>query len=245
MLSSFEKEFSLQTMDGALLNVSEESDSIRLSPAVLGNLKALSSGSLIQVQRKQGHPYSMKPTAKLAFAANKPPSLSGTEDALKSRMIVVPFDLNLEDHGTTETTSRIDWKLKEKLQSELPGILNVVLRSLEDFLKRTPRKIYRAAASHHAMNLIMRDSDPIEEWLQDSTQLVKLSVAQWVSIDDLFLNFKDEPREEYMNEKWFAKKLRQKLGTKIEIERKQHNGRRGWFIRGVVLRSDAKRVDEF
>jgi len=241
MLASFEKEFSLQTMDGMLLNVSEESDSMRLSPAVLGNLKALSSGSLIQVQKKQGHPYSMKPTAKLAFAANKPPSLSGTEDALKSRMIVVPFDLNLEDHGATETTSRIDWKLKDKLREELPGILNVVLSALQDFLKRSPRKIYRSATSHDAMNEIMKDSDSIERFVQEELRFddktKSMTAEELFTAFDQWIGPKNDPREWRPDLSFFVKALKAKLRSKCEITTPRSKNKRTTLFSGISLQN--------
>jgi len=188
----------------------------------------------------------MQPTAKLAFAANKPPYLSGTEDALKSRMIVVPFDLKLEEHGTDGTVSTIDWQLKEKLASELPGILNRCLEALRGFVRRTPRKIHRASVSYHAMNEIMRDSDPVEAWIQDSLAIIKLDEqAPWVKLNDLYENYKADSDDEYTNAASFSRKVRQKLDRKIEIIRGVENGKKFTFIRGVVLRDDAKITTEF
>lgn len=245
MLINFEKSFSLQSMDGMLLNISEESDSQRLRPVVLGNLKGLSSGAAMQVEKKNGHPYTMRPTAKLAFAANKPPLFSGTEDALKSRMIVVPFDLKLEEHGADGTDSRIDFKLKEKLRDELPGILNRVLAALSDFVCRTPRKIYRSSVSHHAMNEIMRDSDTLEAWVQECTKNVQISDAVYSKVNELYLHFKEETEDEFYTLPTFGKNLRQKMGSKVKFARIRDGGKRVSVVHGLVLRDDVLETPDF
>lgn len=243
LLSQFEKSNYLQRMDGKLINISEESDSPKIPPEILGTLKALSSGAGVEVDQKFQVPYTMKPTAKLAFAANKPPYLSGTEDALKSRMIVVPFNLKLEEHSTEGTQSRIDWQLQEKLQKELPGILNRALEALRNFVRRTPRKIYRAKASFAAMNEIMRDSDPIEAWIQDNIEVV--SSEKGTALEELFLNFKEESQDEYTTVVHFSRKLRQKLGDKVDIQRLAKNGKKARFVRGVVFRKEAQNTPDF
>lgn len=245
LLSQFDKPNYLQRMDGKLINLSEESDSPKLAPEILGTLKALSSGAGVEVDQKFQVPYTMRATAKLAFAANKPPYLSGTEDALKSRMIVVPFDLKLEEHGEDGTSSRIDWQLKDKLKRELPGILNRCLEALRNFVRRTPRKVHRAKVSYEAMNEIMRDSDAVEAWLQDCIEFVPIQSAPWVSFNELFLHFKQESGDDFLNEKHFSRRVRQKCGTKIEADRVMNGGVRRTMIRGIVIKKDAVQIPEF
>lgn len=245
LLAQFDKPNYLQRMDGKLVNLSEESDSTKIAPEILGILKALSSAAGVEVDQKFQVPYTMRPTAKLAFAANKPPYLSGTEDALKSRLIVVPFDLKLEEHGTEGTASKIDWQLREKLKAELPGILNVCLAALRDFVRRTPRKIHCADVSYKAMNEIMRDSDVIESWLQDCVEFIPAPLAPWVSLNELFLHFKQESGDEFLNEKHFSRRVRQKCGAKIEADRVMNGGVRRTMIRGIIIKKDAAQIPEF
>lgn len=246
LLNQFEKSNYLQRMDGKLCNISEESDSPKVSPEILGILKALSSGASVEVDQKYAIPYSMRATAKLAFAANKPPYLSGTEDALKSRMIVVPFDLKLEDHGSDQTTSRTDWQLKSKLIAELPGILNMVLDALRSFVRRTPRKIHRAKVSYQAMNDIMRDSDPVEAWMQDALEIIPIDeTSKGVSIQALFDSFREETSDDYLNLSHFGRRVRQKLGNKIDTRRGTENGKKCAFILGVKLRTSFQTTVEY
>ena len=243
-LAQFEKPNYLQGMDGKLLNISEESDTPKIAPEVLGNLKALSSGAGIHVDQKYQTPYTMTPTAKLCFAANKPPYLSGTEDAIRSRMIVVPFDLKLEDHGEDGTISKIDFTLLDKMKDEMSGILNLVLAALGDFVRRTPRKIHRSAISYQATNVILRDSDPFEEFCQDF--LVKSD--EWVVLEEMFLVFKDCFEVEYFTTNVFSRKLRNKFGTAIEVRRdwvRDSKTRGKNLVRGVKLNPHCTPEAEF
>lgn len=239
LLSSMEDRTYLQTMDHKLVNIGEESDSAKIAPAILGNLKALSSGAHVQVHKKYGHPYAMRAVAKLIFASNKPPIFSGTEDALKSRLIVVPFDLQLEEHGVDGTTSKINWSLaSDIIKNELPGVLNRALAALSCFLdpKRLPRKIHRSKISHDAMRDIMSDSDPMEEWFEDYIDYSSLEDIHGYDIVYLFQHFLECQGTDFKMElRWFGRKLKAKAGSKIKIKRVGRDNKKATFVYGLKL----------
>jgi P4 family phage/plasmid primase-like protien len=248
LLDFFEKPNYLELMNGKLVNISEESDSKRIDPKHLAILKALSSGSVVEVDQKYQLPYSMTSTAKLVFSSNTPPNLSGTEVAIKSRMIIVPFDLQLETHTENGVTSAIDWQLLPKIKEELPGILNVVLFALRNFAHRMPRKIFRSAASVEAANDILRDSDKIEEWLQDCTEL---NADSSENINDLYQNFRehfsDSTDDKYFPTKEvFAKRLKHKLSGRVKMVRKLFKtGEKTAVYFGIKMLSKNVKKDEF
>lgn len=238
LLNFFEKSNYVEMMNHKLVNISEESDARKIPSEVIGMLKALSSGASVQVDQKYELPYMMKPTAKLIFASNTPPVLSA-EDALKSRMIVVPFELRLEEHTEDTTTSRIDFNLGEKLRSELPGILNLVLTHLREFAARSPRKLHRSVTSQTAMNEIMRDSDHIERWVQDRvTFLPTASEGQGYSATELYLDFKsylgndtDFPPEFIT----FMRRLAARMGNRCDVKRRVISGKRTQTYFGLSI----------
>lgn len=239
LLDFFVKSNYIEMMNHKLLNISEESDSRKLSSETVGVLKALSAGSSVQVDQKYQLPYMMKPTAKLVFASNSAPNLGGAEDALKSRMILVPFDLKLEEHGDSATSSQIDWQIIPKMKAELPGILNLVITHLRNFVLRTPRKVYRSSITHHAMNEIMRDSDHIERWVQDRiTFLPNPKEGSGFTTAELYEDFKKYlgSETEYVPElNPFARRLRSKLGNKCAVTQKQIDGKRSQTYTGISL----------
>lgn len=238
LISAFEKTNYLQMMDHKLVNIAEESDEAKIPATIMGTLKALSAGAKVQVDQKYEIPYSMRATAKLVFASNKSPFLPGTESAIKARMIVVPFDLELEKYATDNIESKIDWNLIEKIKTELPGILTLCLLNLRNFLKGSPRKIFRSSFSYEATNEIMRDSDPIEAWLQDE---IKFDGA--ADLSELYMSFKSSllNPEKAMDVHWFARRLRQKLGTKCRMERRKILGKRSTLFEGISLKNDASK----
>lgn len=238
LLDFFSKSNYVEMMAHKLLNISEESDARKIPSETIGMLKALSSGASVQVDQKYELPYMMKPTAKLIFASNTPPVMSA-EDALKSRMIVVPFELRLEEHSSDATNSVIDWRLGEKLRAELPGILNLVLKHLRDFAVRSPRKIHRSVTSQTAMNEIMRDSDHIERWVQDRvTFLDSPSGGQGYATTELYEDFKKYLGSET---EWvpefnpFARRLAARVGSRCTVERKQIDGKRSQTYYGLSI----------
>lgn len=238
LLSSFEKPAYLQMMDHKLLNIGEETDAPKIPAEIMGTLKALSAGAEVQVDQKYEVPYSMRATAKLVFAANKPPHLTGTEDAIKARMIVVPFELELEKHGDTATESKIDWTLTDKMRAELPGILNLCLGALRDFVAREPRKLYRSATTHSAMNEIMRDSDYVEAWFQDCVKfLPNPTDGNGISIDELFGHFKayHGNQDRFIEQNPFSKRLKAKLGKKATQKRERIADKQTMVWRGISV----------
>ena len=95
------------------------------------------------------------------------------------------------------------------------------------------------------MNEIMRDSDPVEAWIQDCLEIIPLKLGNDVSLSELFLHFKEESQDEFITIVHFSRRLRQKLGDKIVIERHQKEGEKARMVRGVVLRNDAVNRPDF
>jgi P4 family phage/plasmid primase-like protien len=233
----------VEMMNHKLVNISDEVISSKISSELVSQVKSLSAGSLMQVDQKYELPYMMRPTAKLIFSSNVLPTFSGSEDALKSRLIVVPFDLRLEVHGAEETISKIDWQLGEKMKGELPGILNLVLRSLKEFTQRRPRKIYRSKVGHDAMNEIMRDSDLVERWIQDCVEFLPTpGEGPGLLALDLYAAFKQYAQGEtqYIPEyNSFSRRLRSKFGNQSLVTRQQNSGKRDTVFFGIHV--DLKR----
>jgi P4 family phage/plasmid primase-like protien len=242
LLDHFNNPHYLEMLNHKLVNLSEESDAGKIPTEILSKLKTLSAGGKVPVDKKYGHPYQMRNMAKLAFAANSPPLLGEAQDAIKSRMIVVPFDLRLEDHMTGE--NRIKADMLAQMIPELPGILNIVLRSLQGFLSRLPRKIYRDGESKAALNDMVRDSDPVERWVQDRVVLCSQEIG--VPSSELYLNFKqyimngDEENARIPEAHWFGRRLKQKLGNRIVSKPGKWLDKTVQMVYGISLSKDVE-----
>ena len=105
--------FYLAELDGKLVNVDEEFESNGVSST--GHFKSLVSGGYMQADKKFKDPKRFKTFAKLIFCGNSLPTIRDRSYGFFRRVIVIPFDVKIEDADT---------KLKEKLMSERDGIFN-------------------------------------------------------------------------------------------------------------------------
>jgi len=81
------------------------------------------TGDPIKAERKGKPLFHFRPTAKHIFSANQLPNAEEDNGAFYRRILLVPFP-------TTIPREQRDKSLGDKLQSELPGILNWALDGL-------------------------------------------------------------------------------------------------------------------
>jgi len=94
-----------------------------------GMFKEIIGGDPMKAERKRKDPFMFEPTAKHLFAANELPSTESDDEAFYRRILLVPFP------ETVPAADR-DKHLDEKLQSELPGVLNWALSGYERLQKQ-------------------------------------------------------------------------------------------------------------
>ena len=85
-------------------------------------LKSIVSGEPCTVERKYGHPYTMRPYATQIYGTNHMPHTRDFSEALFRRALVIPFNNRFKG-------SNADRNLIKKLLDELPGILLMALNA--------------------------------------------------------------------------------------------------------------------
>jgi len=93
-------------------------------------LKAIVSGELTTAEHKFQDPFSFHPFSTCWFGSNHLPHTRDFSDALFRRAKVIPFNRKFE-YGVDA-----DPHLKDKLASEMSGIINLVLQAFAEVLKR-------------------------------------------------------------------------------------------------------------
>lgn len=234
MLDQFESENQLEMMNHKLLNLSEESDGRRIPGKIMAKLKALSAGGQIMVNQKYEKPYAMRPTAKLVFASNVRPKIEGAGQAIASRMILVPFNMQLENYREGGK-SKVDPRILEKMKEELPGILNLALSRVRLQADAAFYRVHRAKESGDEVQNIFLESDSIESWLADEIALEEGTTPT----KDLYASYKkymeeNHPREFLPAIRQFSSSLRAKLAGKIEKTEIGHEKVAGF--KGIRLR---------
>ncbi len=115
-------------LNGKLANIVTEISTTGELPEA--EIKAMVCGDPITAEAKYKDPFEYNPVATLWLAANEFPSIGGGGSmAFFRRAIVIPFNRVFLDEEQ-------DTGLKEELEAELPGILNMALRGLARLITR-------------------------------------------------------------------------------------------------------------
>lgn len=118
--------FAPASLEGKLANVSEESSGTDLGFEALNVIKDLSAGGEIMAERKGQSHFMLKNTAKLIFSANKTPRFHESGKAIRSRLLVIPFDHTIENP---------DSSVENRLIAEVPKICSMLVKRIQDNLK--------------------------------------------------------------------------------------------------------------
>lgn len=119
--------FSPALLEGKLANIGEEAsgEDTFLDSHQLNTLKTLSSGGALTVERKGQDGFTLYNTAKLIFAANKPPMFKESGDAVRRRLLVIPFDYKIKN---------MDANVENRLIHEVPAIFSMLVRRIQENL---------------------------------------------------------------------------------------------------------------
>jgi putative DNA primase/helicase len=94
-----------------------------------GQFKEIVAGDPIKAERKFKDPFFFRPTTKHMFSANELPSTDTDDEAFFRRILLVAFP-------STVPKGERDPRLTDKLETELPGILNWALDGLQRLMQQ-------------------------------------------------------------------------------------------------------------
>ncbi|WP_379156124.1 phage/plasmid primase, P4 family [Paenibacillus sp. sgz5001063] len=122
-LNDFGDRFRIADLVGKAVNIASENE-VGQRGLQSEKFKQLVAGDDVIVERKFEMPYSFTPICKFLFSVNALPRNTDHSHGLYRRLQLIPFDLEIPD-------DKQDLGLIEKLEAELPGILNWALDGLE------------------------------------------------------------------------------------------------------------------
>jgi putative DNA primase/helicase len=124
--SKFESSFQRAHLHNKLANiVTELSEGEKLADA---ELKSITYGEPVTVEHKYQHPFNMRPYSTCWFGTNHMPPTSDFSEALFRRAVIVTFNRTFQSHEQNPN-------LKDDLENELSGILNLALAAYAGALK--------------------------------------------------------------------------------------------------------------
>jgi putative DNA primase/helicase len=122
-----------------------------------GRIKLLTGGDKVAARFLYGHQFEFLPEFKLFLASNHKPTVRGTDDAIWRRLHLIPFAIQIPEQDR-------DPRLKDKLLTELPGILALAVRGCLDWQLvglRPPRPVTAATEEYR------RESDVFGDFLAE------------------------------------------------------------------------------
>ena len=111
--------------DARLVISSESNEGERIDESLV---KSLTGQDTIVARYMFGSEFEFTPKFKLWMATNHRPIIRGTDKGIWRRLVIVPFKYTVPD-------SQVDKHLEQKLEQELPGILNWALAGTQAWLQ--------------------------------------------------------------------------------------------------------------
>lgn len=137
-----------------MLRTSEPEKGAKLAEALI---KLVTGGEPIQARHLNRDYFRFYPQFKLTMSGNHRPSISGADEGIWRRVMLVPWSVTIPK-------DQVDRALPQKLGAEMSGILNWLLDGLRDWLSAglvTPSDVIEATQEYR------EDSDPLGQFLKD------------------------------------------------------------------------------
>lgn len=186
-----------------------------------GLVKQMTGGNTITARFQYGKEFEFRPEFKLVEATNHLPKIHGTDVGIWRRIRLVPFTQSIPEE-------KQDILLPQKLEAELPGILNWALDGLQKWLANSQggrrHGLPACAAVDSAVNAYKQDQDRIAAFLADCTEPAEGSTVQASVLFRTYLNWCSEN-----NEKW--RMANKQFGMEVK---KHYEIRKGMYYNEYV-----------
>lgn len=172
-------------LEGKLANLSEESSGMEMDSDQLNVIKNLSAGGEIQAERKGKDGFLFRNKAKLIFSANRVPRFMEQGDAIRRRLVVIPFE---------HTIKNPDSNVEKKLLSEAPAILSMLIRRIRENTAKNNGKflVSRQSATHdEARDKFLTTGNTVIEWAKECLESsVNVPDYHHVRVDDCYNRYR-------------------------------------------------------
>jgi len=209
----------LAMLRGARLVVAQETESGRRWAE--SRLKAITGGDPIAARFMRQDFFEYVPTFKLMIAGNHKPNLRNVDEAIRRRLLLVPFTVTIP-------AERRDPDLAEKLRAEWPGILAWAIAGCRAYLER---RLDPPAAVLNATRAYFAAEDTFAAWVEDCCDR---GPSKWERPRVLFQSWQawaDANGYAAGNQKAFAAAME---AHGFEAGKDGHHGGRYW--RGIAVR---------
>lgn len=155
--------------------------------------------------------------AKLLFAFNEMPNIRAGYANMR-RWLVIKFDVCISEE-------QADTELGEKLALELPGIMNLVLDSLPDLLKR--KKFTKSDTIRQAVLELEVRNNAVLQFIEDRCEVNSTVLTKGSELYKYFCEYCRQNNYKELTNREFYRRLEEKYPFK------QHNNQKAFNIRVI------------
>lgn len=189
----------IAVLQGArMVTCTELSTSSKLDDAFI---KQISGGDALSARAVYGDQVTFEPEGTLWISTNSVPQVASEDDAMWRRLRVLPFDAVFSGEAR-------DPDLEVKLQAELPGILNWVLKGAMSYAKRG--KLPECAIVKNMERRLRKEADPVLSWLVACTKKSASSKARSSTAYESYVRFMRREDRKPLSTSQFRAKLENK-----------------------------------
>ena len=221
--------FKTAELENKLVNIGDDIN--RKDITDTGLLKKLFTGESVTVERKNGHPFTMRSYAKQIFSCNEIPRIADKSHGMYSRLILIPFIATF-----SSTDEDFDPFIEDKITTDeaLSYLLNMGLRGLRRLLANNdftyPEVVKKALENYKT------DNSTVLTWIVEENIGTKMLTSNTTA--RLFSDFKDWCNRNDIKYgssiRTFHKEIEQKYNFKRIRVRGSENGDNRQFWKFVV-----------
>lgn len=182
-------------------------------------IKLLTGGDKIKARFMRQDFFEFKPVFKLIISGNSKPELTHVDDAMRRRVLIVPFTVKIDE-------AIRDKDFERKLRDEWPAILYWMIEGARFWNANglNPPAVVRQSTDEY-----LDDEDTIGTWLNESTAEIDDAFETRDAMFKSFSSFCKNAGEQPGSRKQFVQNLNGRKSIKPHIR----NGSRGWKGRRI------------
>ena len=188
-------------------------------------IKLMTGGNRISCRALYKDFFEFDPQFKLWITTNNLPNITGTDEAIWRRIMVIPFPVTIPAEERDKT-------LADRLVQELPGIFNWAIDGLKDWQVEglnPPAPVQQSIRNYRSEN------DTVTQWLEAACNLRSTVTTTMKDLYESYRMFCENSGLEGMSNSGFGKELTRRRFESVKLN--SGNARRGIALKA----SDAER----
>jgi putative DNA primase/helicase len=160
-------------------------------------IKMMTGGDRIACRALYQDYFEFDPQYKLWLATNNLPTISGTDDAIWRRIMVIPFPVTIP-------AGERDQRLGDRLATELPGIFAWAMEGLREWRTQglnPPRRVLQSTGNYREEN------DTVGQWIESACMVKPELHSTMKELHDSYKSWCENSGAEAMQNSCFGKEL--------------------------------------